>query len=480
MAYAIMRCKKLSSMGSVASALQHCYRERETANADPSRTPDNEHMAARSTDEAMGRLRGLLPEKRRRDAVLAVEYLMTASPEWWRQATPEQQQDFFVRSRQWLADKYGEQNIIAATVHRDETSPHLSAFVVPLTKDGRLSAKEFVGNRAQMTRDQTTFAAAVADLGLVRGIEGSKARHARVRALYAALEAPPAAPRVITPASVTPRALPPRTLTERLGLSAHVESADSVADRLSAAVQRAYEPVVVAATVAHEMRARARQAQATAESLRNELQPVMRAISGLSGRERQDAIRAAAEAAAAAAARYRQAELDAALNRLRQQIAWTDELRWVEWVEWVAAQDQAQALAAIEAMLRLDQALQHVRGQREVDAAAALLARVPHSTPLPYPALCGSGDNGGRMAPGLLVSGGVLAYGGDGGGAVVRRGDRVYVPTPTALDLGDHVASALWTRVTADTVLAQTQAWRMLVDEDEDRPRHRPRGGMGM
>ncbi|RYF11837.1 MAG: plasmid recombination enzyme, partial [Oxalobacteraceae bacterium] len=43
MAYAIMRAKKLSSMGNVASSLQHCFRERETHNADASRTPDNEH-----------------------------------------------------------------------------------------------------------------------------------------------------------------------------------------------------------------------------------------------------------------------------------------------------------------------------------------------------------------------------------------------------------------------------------------------------
>ena len=55
--YAIMRCKKLSSMGSVASSLKHAYRERETPNADSSRTPDNEHRAASTTDEAMGKLR---------------------------------------------------------------------------------------------------------------------------------------------------------------------------------------------------------------------------------------------------------------------------------------------------------------------------------------------------------------------------------------------------------------------------------------
>jgi len=199
-AYAIMRCKKLSSMGSVASALKHCYRERETPNADASKTPKNEHYAARTTNEAMGRLRALLPEKRRKDAVLAVEYVMTASPEWWKQATPEQQQSFFQRSLRWLADKYGEQNIIVATVHRDESTPHLSAFVVPLTKDGRLSAKEFIGNKAQMSRDQTTFAAAVADLGLQRGIERSKAKHVDIRQYYARVSKPiPPMPKLNVP-----------------------------------------------------------------------------------------------------------------------------------------------------------------------------------------------------------------------------------------------------------------------------------------
>ena len=79
--YAIMRCKKLTGMGSVASALQHCYRERETPNANAERTPENYCSVSKSTDQAMGRVRELLPEKRRKDAVLAVEYVMTASPD---------------------------------------------------------------------------------------------------------------------------------------------------------------------------------------------------------------------------------------------------------------------------------------------------------------------------------------------------------------------------------------------------------------
>ena len=187
MAYAIMRCAKLKGMGAVAASLQHCFRERETINADAERTPENIHMAAKSTDEAMGKLRQLLPEKRRKDAVLVVEYVMTASPEWWRTASKMQQHEFVTESREWLERKYGEQNIIGMTVHHDELTPHVSAYVVPVTSDNRLSAKDFIGNKKQMSDDQTSFASAVKHLGLNRGQRGSVATHQRVKTHYEAL-----------------------------------------------------------------------------------------------------------------------------------------------------------------------------------------------------------------------------------------------------------------------------------------------------
>lgn len=187
--FAIMRSAKLKGMGAVAASLGHAYRERETPNAEEERTPDNEQLVSGSVNEAMGKLRANLPEKRRKDAVLAVEYVMTASPEWWQQASQEQQKAFVKQSMDWLKAQYGEKNVIAAVVHNDETSPHVSAFVTPITKDGRLSAKEFIGNRAKMKRDQTTFADAVKDLGLERGLEGSRARHTSIRQYYARVNA---------------------------------------------------------------------------------------------------------------------------------------------------------------------------------------------------------------------------------------------------------------------------------------------------
>lgn len=273
-AYAIMRCKKLAKMGNVAAILKHAYRERGTPNADASRTPENEHWAASSTDEAMGRLRELLPEKRRKDAVLAVEYVMTASPEWWKSASQEQQAAFFEKAHEWLANKYGADRIVTASIHRDETSPHMTAFVVPLTQDGRLSAKEFIGNKAQMTHDQTTFAAAVAYLGLQRGIEGSKARHTRIQAFYEALERPPAH------VTIEASAVQPKVLRKGI-FSRDVETPEAVAERLTKTVRKGYEPAVIAAAGAREMAQKAKQAQETARDLRDRLKPVLEALGPL-------------------------------------------------------------------------------------------------------------------------------------------------------------------------------------------------------
>ncbi|HCG4238870.1 TPA: plasmid recombination protein [Salmonella enterica subsp. enterica serovar Typhi str. AG3] len=288
MAFAIMRAKKLNGMGSVAAALQHCYRDRDTPNADASRTADNEHRAATSTDQAMGRLRELLPEKRRKDAVLAVEYVMTASPEWWTKADQEQQADFFDQAHKWLADKYGADRIITATIHRDETSPHLSAFVVPLTQDGRLSAKEFIGNRSKMTADQTSFAKAVEHLGLERGIERSRATHTSIKQHYAAIERAAVGHVTISPEAVKPQVIKKGIFTRQ------EETPEAVAERLTAAVTKAYEPTTAKAAESAQNARRSRELQETLVSQRERLKTLQRPFEGLTKEQMTEVLQFAA------------------------------------------------------------------------------------------------------------------------------------------------------------------------------------------
>lgn len=287
MAYAIMRSRKLSSLGSAAASLKHNFRERETLNADQERTPENAHLVTGSTDQAMGKLRELLPEKRRKDAVVAVEYVCTASPDWWKKATPEQQETFFQRSVDWLADKYGRDRIITATIHRDETSPHLSAYVVPLTKDGRLSAKEFIGNRTQMSADQTSFAAGVADLGLERGIEGSKAKHQTIKDFYAQLEKP------IREVTISPEAVSPALLKKGL-ISSEYETPQMVAERLTKAVRAVYAPAVARAHVTDSEARRAAEMASTAQEKQRQMVEVKQVAERLQ-KDGKDLIRTLAQ-----------------------------------------------------------------------------------------------------------------------------------------------------------------------------------------
>ena len=274
--YAIMRCKKLTGMGSVASALQHCYRERETPNADAERTPENHCSVSQSADEAMGKLRELLPEKRRKDAVLAVEYVMTASPEWWNEATPRQQAEFFARSEQWLENKYGKDRVVAAVVHRDEATPHLSAFVVPLTQDGRLSAKEFIGGRSKMRDDQSTYAESVKKLGLERGIEGSRATHQTVQHYYESINRG-----TRSQVSISPEALEPRVLRKGI-FTKDVEDQAAIAKRLSQAVNDGFAGTIAMASQSAQNAKRARDLQKTMDSQQKRLQSVTEPFKGLS------------------------------------------------------------------------------------------------------------------------------------------------------------------------------------------------------
>jgi hypothetical protein len=255
MAFAIMRCNKIKSMGAVSNSLKHCFRESKTLNADPERTPTNEHLAASSKDEAMGKLRDLLPEKRRKDAIVAVEYVLTASPEWFKNTNQEQHQDFFDSSMKWINDKYGPENLITASIHKDELTPHLSVFVVPMTKDGRLSAKEMIGNKAKMVEDQTGYAKAVEHLGLERGIEGSRATHQRVKSHYAAIEiAEERAPR-ISLEELKPRKLKGGTLVEKIiGVS---ETDEAVVDRVNKRISEITTPIIDKATKADYEKRRA-------------------------------------------------------------------------------------------------------------------------------------------------------------------------------------------------------------------------------
>ena len=94
----------------------------------------------------------------------------------------------------WLHETFGKENVVSCVLHMDEKTPHLHATIVPIvtverqrreregerkynTKSGpRLSADDVL-KRAKLHEYQNTYAAAMSEFGLKRGIVGSTARH---------------------------------------------------------------------------------------------------------------------------------------------------------------------------------------------------------------------------------------------------------------------------------------------------------------
>lgn len=183
--FAILRCQKLKSAVSVHHSLKHLFREQDTPNADTSKFKDNTFINSNNVNDAMARFNSLLPNKVRKNAVYCIEYLITASPDKLNLMSITEQDNYLNDALDWLKEKHGEENIICAGIHRDEKTPHLSVFIIPLDEKKKLNCRKYLGERNALRNMQTDFHQSVASkYDLDRGIEGSKAKHQTIQQFY--------------------------------------------------------------------------------------------------------------------------------------------------------------------------------------------------------------------------------------------------------------------------------------------------------
>jgi hypothetical protein len=195
MPYAICRVAKIKTAQAGTAKTAHNYRQRETPNADTERKPMNHeyiNTAERNYWELATERIQEAGAKARHDSVRGVEVLLTASPEAFKRQADGTPNDW--HGSKWaeaniafLKGKFGEQNVVSCTLHQDELTPHFHAVVVPITADGRLSAKD-VFNPKTLRVLQTEYAEAMKPFGMERGVEHSRAKHEVMRHVYGAQE----------------------------------------------------------------------------------------------------------------------------------------------------------------------------------------------------------------------------------------------------------------------------------------------------
>ncbi|MDE7446514.1 MAG: plasmid recombination protein [Lachnospiraceae bacterium] len=194
-------------------------------NADAERTHLNRELISGklSRDERINkRIKDAGIKKPRKDQVTALTLIMSASCEDMQRIMNEGKFDDWCRSSiKWAQNTHGEENVVSAVLHMDEKTPHLHVTVVPIvqgmSKDQiyrekkareaeekgieqkkkrkykkkdpdapRLCAADVMA-RTKLKEYQTTYANAVSEYGLERGIDGSIAKHVDINDWYRTL-----------------------------------------------------------------------------------------------------------------------------------------------------------------------------------------------------------------------------------------------------------------------------------------------------
>ncbi len=219
MPQAVFRIEKLHTWGHIAATAAHNLRARETPNADPDgqvieivplSVPACEAVRAKIGDQHI-----------RKNAVLAVEVLISASPAYFRPDDPSQAGHFDpvrlaawrTAMEPWITEYFP--HAVSVVLHLDESTPHYQVIDVPLDDLGKLNARAKFGGSIIMRQWQTRAAAPVKKLGIERGVSGSRARHEDIQQFYARINTPLArlVPEIKTP---LPSPLPPPTFAEKV------------------------------------------------------------------------------------------------------------------------------------------------------------------------------------------------------------------------------------------------------------------------
>lgn len=191
MGYAIVRLAKRTARASVRSMLRHALREGEVPNALEG-APKPQLLAGDTTSgAALERLSKALKAAPRvqKNTVQALDFLVTASRADMLAMSVDQQNDYFKRALAFIAGRFGGlQNVLAAAIHRDESTPHMQVLVMPRDAEGRFSAVKMIGGPVGLRAMHDAFTEQVGRrFGLLRGERGEHVKHVPIQQFYAQL-----------------------------------------------------------------------------------------------------------------------------------------------------------------------------------------------------------------------------------------------------------------------------------------------------
>ncbi|MCF1634145.1 plasmid recombination protein [Streptococcus gallolyticus] len=187
MSYIVARMEKYKSnqLSGIYNHNERVFKNHSNKDIDPSRSHLNYELTNRDRTQTYHKqIKEHINENRissrgiRKDAVLCNEWVITSDKTFFESLDQEQTKKFFESAKNYFAEKYGEANIAYASVHLDESTPHMHLGIVPM-KDGKLSSKALFGNREKLREIQDELPKYLNEQGynLQRGEVDSKKKH---------------------------------------------------------------------------------------------------------------------------------------------------------------------------------------------------------------------------------------------------------------------------------------------------------------
>ena len=189
MSYIVARMEKMK-VGNLGGAYRHnerIFKNHSNKDIDSNRSHLNYELTDRDRSVSYEKqIKNYVNETKiskraiRKDAVLCDEWVITSDKTFFEKLDQEKTRDFFETAKNYFAENYGEENIAYASVHLDESTPHMHMGVVPF-ENGKLSSKAMF-DREELKKIQDELPKYMNEHGfdLQRGELNSEAKHKTV------------------------------------------------------------------------------------------------------------------------------------------------------------------------------------------------------------------------------------------------------------------------------------------------------------
>ncbi|MDR2352442.1 MAG: plasmid recombination protein, partial [Deltaproteobacteria bacterium] len=177
--YAVLNIFKLKNWQAVVACFHHNHRLLDVKNSSRDSTMPNRVLIGSPNDNILELCLSRIKKKPySRRTNLLVDIVLSASRAFF--FGNKQNHEGFEESRvkaftkaalYWAQDTFGEK-IVSAVLHLDEITPHIHLLVQPLLEEGRLNMKSILPKRDSLTELHSSYACALAQLGIGRARKG--------------------------------------------------------------------------------------------------------------------------------------------------------------------------------------------------------------------------------------------------------------------------------------------------------------------